>query len=108
MPAASQQLALPFACLDLPGRATVTVAEIAEKLSCHPDHIANLVDDGRLHPLDIKRERVSRRAMRVTIHEYRRFILSIVPQGARKDFLAELPPDDLRELLTEISRLLSR
>ena len=65
----------PFPGLDFPGRATVAVWEIAKKLSVTPTHILDHIRAGSLRALDTKCMG-ERSNMRVTVEEYRRFVLS--------------------------------
>lgn len=105
--AALQQLRLPFDCLDFPGRATVTLGEIAEKLGGSWQHYSNLVDDGTLVALDLKRHTGSRRVLRVPVDEYRRFVVARLTGPARTEFLAELPRETLREIAACIAARLA-
>lgn len=100
MPAALQLL-LPFACLDFPGRETVTVWEIAGKLGVTSQHVLDHVDENRLVALDTKLV-ASRRNLRVPVDEYRRWVLSLLTGPARRQFLAELPQPVLRDIAAEI------
>lgn len=101
------QLLLPFACLDFSGRSTVTLGEIAQKLGGTVQHYANLVDDGTLVALDLKRHTGSRRMIRIPVDEYRRFVLAKLTSHERQAFIAELPPETLRELAAAIAARLS-
>lgn len=106
MNACHQQLALPFACLDFPDRATVTVNDIAAKLGVSWQHVVEHIDAGKLVALDTALV-TSRRNIRVAVDEYRRWVLSLLTAPARRTFLAELPPATLRELRREIDTLLA-
>lgn len=104
---AAVQLHLPFACLDFPGRSTVTLAEIAQKLGGTAQHYINLVEDGTITALDLTRHVGSRRMLRIPIEEYQRYVLSRLTRRDRQNFLAELPPETLRELAAEIAARLA-
>jgi hypothetical protein len=101
------QLQLPFACLDFPGRATVTLAEIAAKLGGTVQHYFHHIDDGSLVALDLRTHRGSRRMLRVPVDEYRRFVLAKLTSTKRPEFLAELPRETLREIAAEIAARLA-
>ena len=101
------QLAFTFACLDFPGRATVSLAEIAAKLGGTVAHYWNLVDDDQLVALDLKRRVGSRRMIRVPVDEYRRFVIAKLTSTKRHEFLAELPTETLREIAAEIAARLA-
>lgn len=102
------QLQLPFDCLDFPGRATVTLAEIATKLGGSTQHYSNLIDDGTLTALDLTGHTGSRRMLRVPVDEYRRFVLAcLTNREKRADFIGELPQRTLLEIRAEIDRRLA-
>lgn len=101
-----QQLSLPFACLDFPGRDTVKVWEIAAKLGYSHQHIFEHIDAGRLVALDSALV-LSRRNLRVPVDEYRRWVLSLLTGPARRTFFSELPKPVLREIAAEIAAQLA-
>lgn len=105
--ATEQQLSLPFACLDFPGRGAVCVWEIAAKLGCSDQHILNLIDDGTLHPLDLTRRTGSRRMLRIPVDEYRAYVVSRLNGATRTEFIAELPHETLREIAAAIAARLA-
>lgn len=65
-----------FPSLDFPGRATVTVGEIADKLGYSPKHICNLIEDGSLIDIDGRRKGRVKRSTRVPIESYHAFVLN--------------------------------
>lgn len=67
--------AFPFPSLDFPGRTTVKVSEIAEKLRFHRRHIFHLIEDGSLPVLDGKRNNANKSSIRVPIEAYRAFVI---------------------------------
>jgi len=95
--AAEQQLSLPFACLDFPGRDTVAIWEIAAKIGKTVRHVLDHVDAGKLVALDSALVK-SRRSLRVPVDEYRRWVLTLLTGPAQKTISAELPLPVLREL----------
>lgn len=100
------QLSLPFDCLDFPGRATVTVGEIALKTGYTAAHILGHIDAGRLVAIDSKLVG-SRRSLRVPIDEYRRWVFSLLTGPTRADFIAELPDHTLRQIAAAIAARLA-
>jgi hypothetical protein len=107
MPAAAQQMLLPFAALDFAGRSTVTLSEIALKLGGTAEHFAHLVDDGTLVAIDLSRHVGSRRMIRIPIEEYRRFVVQRLTGQRRAEFLAELTPATRLALAQEVLASLS-
>jgi len=101
------QLQFLFACLDFPGRDTVTVWEIAAKLGYTSQHVLDHVDDGRLMAIN-SALKMSRRNLRVPIDEYRRWVLSLLTTQDRRKFLEELPDATLREVVREGMAILAR
>lgn len=102
-----QQLLLGFACLDFSGRSTVTLQEIATKLGISCDTLERQVDDGTLTALDLARHQTSRRLLRIPVDEYRRYVAARLTGPARRQFLAELPTETLREIAREIAARLA-
>ena len=103
---ATLQLMLPFACLDFPDRSTVTVSEIAGKIGVSCRHVLDHIESGALLAVDT-RIGATKSNMRVPVDEYRRWVLARLTGPARRTFLAELPPQMLRELAAEIRELLA-
>ena len=64
-----------FPSLDFPGRTTVTVGEIAEKLGYSSKHICNLIEDGSLIDIDGRRKGRAKRSTRVPIEAYHAFVI---------------------------------
>ncbi len=105
---APEQIVFPFASLDFPGRGSVTLAEISEKLRCSVEHLLNEVEAGAFPgALDIKGTGASRRTIRVPIEGYRAYVLQRMTGPWRADFVRDLPRATRRELLREtVSALL--
>ncbi|MBA4136747.1 MAG: hypothetical protein C0518_05470 [Opitutus sp.] len=103
--ATAHQLSLTFACIDFPDRTTVSVTEIAAKLGYSLQHVLDHIDEGKLVALDSALVQ-SRRNLRVTVDEYRRWVLSMLTGPQRRTFLAELTPAQLREIQREATELL--
>lgn len=106
MKSGGHQLSLPFACIDFPDRTTVSVAEIAAKIGKTERHILDHIEAGRLVALNTALVD-TRSSLRVTVDEYRRWVLSLLTAPARRTFLQELPHATLLELQAEIQLLLS-
>lgn len=102
MPTA-EQVVFPFASLDFSGRTAVTLGEIAEKLSCTPEHLANEIEHGALIALDLKGATASKRAIRVPIESYRAYVLKRMTGEFRADFVRDLPFAVRRALLREVA-----
>ena len=106
MPAEQLQF---FASLDFPGRATVQVREIAERLGVSVRHLLNEIDEGALVVLDLKAARSSRRCARVPIECYRDYVLDRLsgPAMGRSELLRNLPAAVRRALIHELQESLS-
>jgi hypothetical protein len=87
-----EQLQL-FASLDFPGRSTLMLWEIADRLGVSVRHLLNEVDCGSLVVLDLKAKNSNRRAARVPVETYRAYILQRLtgPADVRMQFLKDLP-----------------
>lgn len=119
----AEQLALPFACLDFPGRTTISLGEMAGRLGCSVNHLLNEVEHNALVGLNLKGTKATRRNIRVPIESYRAYVLKNMSGPFRADFISELPPSikrqlrremitacdksELREMLTEIKEALA-
>lgn len=93
-----------FASLDFPGRTTVQLWEIAERLGCSVQHLLNEIDQGALVGVDIASAKVSRRAMRIPVECYRSYILGHLtgPVDFKMRFLRDLPVATRRQLIEEL------
>jgi hypothetical protein len=100
--AAPEQLSFVFASLDFPGRTTIGLGEIAERLGCSVDHLLNEVERGALVGVDLKGAKATRRFVRVPLETYRAYVLSRMTGEFRTDFIAELPRATRLQLLQEI------
>lgn len=80
----------PFPSLDFPGRTTVTVSEIAEKLGYDRKHVQNWIEDGSLFVFDGKREGRTKSSIRVPLECYRAFVIQRMSADAdtAKNFIA--------------------
>lgn len=94
-----------FASLDFPGRSTLGLAEIAERVGCTVQHLLNQIDEGRFSGLNIAGQSVSRRAIRVPIECYRAWVLSCLTGDVdfKMRFLRELPAATRRQLIEELN-----
>lgn len=100
---ATEQLQL-FASLDFPGRSTLLVWEIADRLGCSCKHLFNEIDAGALVVLDLAAKGSNRRCARVPIECYRDYIFKRFtgPVAVRMQFLRDLPPPVKRQLIEEL------
>ncbi|MBC8010050.1 MAG: hypothetical protein H7067_08135 [Burkholderiales bacterium] len=99
-----EQLTL-FASLDFPGRTTITIAEMAEKLGVSCRHLEKEVDSAGLVALDIKGVKASKRSLRIPVECYRDYVLKRLtgPIDVRMRFLRDLPPATRRQLVKELN-----
>ncbi len=104
---AAEQLVFPFASLDFPGRAVLTVDEISERLGVTSQHVLDLVEENELPALDLAGKNATRRTVRVPAESYREFVLSRMTGPMRSEFMRQLPKATLRELRREIDQLLA-
>jgi hypothetical protein len=97
-----------FASLDFPGRTTLMLWEIADRLGCSVAHLLNEIDGGALVGVDISGANVSRRSIRVPMECYRNYILKRLtgPTDFKMQFLRELPATVRRQLLDELRQSL--
>lgn len=104
MPSAITQAEFPFASLDFPGRSTLTVDEIAERLGVTAQHVIDLIEEGALCPsVDLAGKGASRRLLRVPVETYRNFIIARMTGTARLHFLRSLPAGVLAQLREELA-----
>jgi hypothetical protein len=91
--------------LDFPGRTTLYLWEIAERVGCTEQHLLNEIDAGSLVVLDIKAANVARRAARVPAESYRNWVLSKLPPDAdlKMRGLTQLPSSMRRELIEKLT-----
>lgn len=94
-----------FASLDFPGRTTLHLGEIAEKLGVTVQHLLNEIEENAFAGLDLKGKKANRRNIRVPIECYRDYVLSHLtgPVDFRMKFLRELPASTRRELIAELT-----
>lgn len=91
-----------LASLDFPGRTTLTVAEIAERLGYTEQHIADLIDEDQLGAVDGRGKGAGRSAYRVPVECYRDFISARLRGPARTELLANLPEITRSALILEL------
>ena len=101
MPAEQLQL---FASLDFPGRSTLLMWEIADRLGCSIQHLLNEVDSGDLVVLDIASATSNRRACRVPLECYQNYIIKRLtgPVESSLVFLKQLPAPLRRQLIEDL------
>jgi len=102
----SEQLQFAFPSLDFPGRITLTVSEIAERLGWTAKHVSDLIIEGELCAVDGKGKGASRSSFRVPVESYLDFITARVTGPRRRELLTSLPRATLRELVRELQEFL--
>lgn len=102
----NEQLQFPFPSLDFPGRTTLTVDEIAEKLGVTAKHVGDLIAENELQGVDAAGKDASRRCMRVPVESYRDFVTARMTGPRRMELLRHLPKATLRELVRELNEFL--
>ena len=96
-----------FASLDFPGRTTLRVEEIAEKLGVTTQHILDLIDEKRLTAMDVRGEGATRATYRVPVEAYRNYVAATLTEPAESlRLLRHLPRATLRELVRELNEFL--
>lgn len=98
-----------LASLDFPGRSTVLVREMAERLGLSEKHLFNEIDRGALIVLDAKAAESSRRCARVPIECYRDYVVRRLTGSvtSRTELLRNLPVAVRRQLLRELQESFS-
>lgn len=93
-----------FHSLDFPGRTTLYLWEIAERLGCSVRHLLNEVDAGALVGLDLSADKSKRRSMRVPIESYQTFVVAhlTAPVSARVQHIKNLPRAVRLQLIEEL------
>lgn len=94
-----------FASLEFPGRSTLQLWEIADRLGYTVQHLLNLIDTGELGGIDGKNKDVARRSIRVPVECYRAFIMKrLTNQDAsmRMAFINDLPKPIRRQLIEDL------
>jgi hypothetical protein len=97
-----------FPSLDFPGRSTLYLHEIGERIGCTVKHLLTLIDDGSIPGLDLSSRTSGRRSMRVPVESYRAFVLRrlTAPAESQMLFLRQLPVATRRQLLRDITESL--
>lgn len=104
----TEQLQFGFASLDFPGRVSLRVEEVAEKLGTSAQHIIDLIVEGKLQGLDVRGLDASRALYRIPVECYRDFIVrSLTAPAERMRLLRELPKATLRDLRRELDQLIA-
>lgn len=95
-----------FASLDFPGRSTLLLREIAQRVGCSVRHLCNQIEEGELAAIDIGSKASDRLSARVPIEAYRQWILKNLTGDidARMRFLADLPEATRRQLILDLAR----
>lgn len=104
----AEQLQFAFASLDFPGRVSLRVEEVATKLGVTPQHVIDLIVEGKLQALDIRGHGATRALYRIPVECYRDFIVrSLTTPAERMRLMRELPKATLRELRRELDQLIA-
>jgi excisionase family DNA binding protein len=92
MPTAShdQQLELPYALLDVQGRTTLTVREVAQRLGCTPQHICELISSQMIGAINIGTGK-RRMAARIPVECFRDFVIRSMTCPWERSPLRTLP-----------------
>jgi excisionase family DNA binding protein len=92
MPATSehQQLELPFALLDVRGRVTLSVPEVAQRLGCSTRHVCALITSGDLCALSIGKGK-RRMSARVPVEAFTTFVVTAMTCPWNHSALRTLP-----------------
>lgn len=91
-----------FPSLDFPGRTTLMVSEIADRLGYSAKHVCGLIEDGSIPALDGKSQDAAKPSFRVPIESYRNFIVARVNGPMRSEFIRALPAATRRALIAEL------
>lgn len=102
MTSPTEQLVFPFTSLDFPGRSTVGLGEMAQRLGCSVDHLLNEAEHGALVGADLKGAKAHRRFIRVPVECYRAYVLTRMTGPFRRDFIRDLPASIKRDLRREM------
>ena len=92
--------------LDFPGRTTLMVSEIAERLGYSARHVGALIQDGSIPALNGKSSAAVKPSFRVPIEAYRDFVVTRVNGGLRAQFIARLPAATRHALIKELQAIL--
>jgi excisionase family DNA binding protein len=94
--------------MDFPGRVTLRVEEIAEKLRVTPKHVGDLIAEGKLGAVNTAGRDASRACYRIPIEDWRDYILRnmTAPAEGLARFLHALPVPTRRQLVHELQQSL--
>jgi|GEM_PF-1462012 len=104
MPATShnQQLELPFALLEMHGRTTLSVREVAERLGCTTRHVCELIASQTLCAINIGMGE-SRTSARIPVECFRDFVIRSMTCPWEQSPLRTLPLQALINLHRELT-----
>lgn len=105
--ATAHQLDLPFSLLDTQGKVVLSVREVAERLGCTTQHVANLIASGHLAALSIGQGQ-SRMAARIPVEAFRDFVIRSLTVPFDRSPLRTLPTQALIRMHREIGEHLAR
>lgn len=96
-----------FASLDFPGRTTLSVDEVREKLGTSKQHVIDLIIEGKLQAIDARSPGATRALYRIPVECWRDFVVrALTTPQERLRLLRELPKATLRELVRELNEFL--
>jgi hypothetical protein len=98
----------PFPSLDFPGRTSLRLSEMAEKLGVSVRHLQKEVEQGVLTVLDVKGKQATQSCWRVPVESYRDFIIARMTGPGRAGLLRSLPEATLRLLARELQDYLPK
>jgi excisionase family DNA binding protein len=105
MPSATQQLELPFSLLDVQGRMTLSVQEVAERLGCTPRHVCELIGSQTICAINIGKGK-SRTAARIPVEAFRDFVIRSLTCPWDQSPLRTLPMPALIRLYRDLGNYL--
>ncbi|MCC5790945.1 MAG: helix-turn-helix domain-containing protein [Opitutales bacterium] len=101
------QMEFPFASLDFPGRTSLTIPEVAERLGLSKHTIHRLIEQEEIASLAVGASRQHRTHVRIPVEAYRDYVVKNISGPHRTSFLRALPPKTLRQLIADCEFCLS-
>lgn len=96
-----QQQELPFALLEVHGRTTLTVKEVADRLACTRQHVCTLVQTGELGAINIGTGK-QRMAAKIPVECFRDFVIRSMTCKWEQSPLRHLPTQALVNLYIKL------
>lgn len=97
----------PFASLDFPGRTSLTILEVSERLGVSKHTIHRLIDQEEIATVKIGAARQHRSHVRIPVEAYRDYVVRNIYGPHRTTFLRALPAKTLRQLIADCEFCLS-